>query len=193
MKYKKYTYIAADWDHDKEVVDQLYNWNKSPKSPVSFADAHKITQARDESLNCSIKGSLRKRLEQSSKFILIVGKHTKSLTKGGCQLCESYNSYTRHCARNRGCDTRSFIEYECEMAIELMLDILVLYNSSKVDETLCPDTIANFLYAEHLSLYKYREPIFTFNREGLAALGWGIHGKMIKCYNETEIADFLSR
>lgn len=27
--YRTRTYIAADWDHDKDAVDQLHKWNNS--------------------------------------------------------------------------------------------------------------------------------------------------------------------
>lgn len=65
------TYIAADWSGDIDAVEQLHKWNKSYYWSLSFSDAHDITQARDTSLNCSIKSSLRVRLEASKRFILI--------------------------------------------------------------------------------------------------------------------------
>ena len=69
-------------------------------------------------LFCSIKSSLRKRLNVSKTFVLIVGKQTKLLTKGGCQFCKSYSSYHTRCYRNHIVDYRSYIEYECQMAIK---------------------------------------------------------------------------
>lgn len=189
--YKHYTYIAADWEHDKEVVDKLYEWNKSTLSPVNFANAHEITQARDESLKCSIKESLRKRLIQSHKFILIVGKHTKFLTAGGCQFCDSYNSYTQYCARGYSRDNRSFIKYECDKAMEMMLDILVLYNSSQVDHSLCPDGILNYRDAWHVPFYRFRTPLYFGSTSGLGVLGTLVSKQ--KVYNQQEIINFLAR
>ena len=61
--YRTKTYIAADWTGDKDAVDQLYKWNNSNYWALSFTDAHDVTQARDGSLNCSIKSSLKKRLD----------------------------------------------------------------------------------------------------------------------------------
>ena len=29
MGYRTKTYIAADWDGDKEAIDKLHEWNKS--------------------------------------------------------------------------------------------------------------------------------------------------------------------
>ena len=108
------TYIAGDWETDKNAIDQLYYWNNSSKWGLSFSDAHDLTQARDSSLNCSIKRSLAIRLDSSKTFVLVVGDNTDSLRAGGCQYCSSYNSWTRSCARGHTVDYRSYIEYECE-------------------------------------------------------------------------------
>mgnify|MGYP000094983320 CR=1 FL=1 len=77
MYYRTRTYIAGDWDHDKDAVEALYWWNESSRYGLSFSDAHELKQARDTSLNCSIKKSLAERLDASKTFILIVGEHTK--------------------------------------------------------------------------------------------------------------------
>lgn len=52
--YRTRTYIAGDWDHDKDAVEALYWWNESSRYGLSFSDAHELKQARDTSLNCSI-------------------------------------------------------------------------------------------------------------------------------------------
>ena len=70
MPYRTKTYIAADWTGDKDAIDQLYKWNKSEYWELHFTDAHELTQARDSSLNCNIKKSLKERLDASKKFIL---------------------------------------------------------------------------------------------------------------------------
>lgn len=64
---------------------------------------------------CSIKRSLRERLDASKTFVLVVGNKTKDLTKGGCRYCVSYSPYGA-CHRFESVDHRSFIEYECEYA-----------------------------------------------------------------------------
>ncbi len=188
---KKYTYIAGDWEHDIDVVNKLYEWNASSLSPINFANAHELTQARDESLKCSIKESLRKRLVESEKFILIVGKHTKFLTAGSCRFCDSYNSFYHFCAKGRSCDNRSFIKYECDKAMELMLDILVLYNSSQVDHSLCPEGILNYRDAWHVPFYKFSQPLHFGSSRGLGALGSLVSRK--KIYNQHDIVNFITR
>ena len=55
MAYRTKTYIAADWDGDNDAVKQLYKWKRSNYWSLDFHDAHDLTQARDSSLNCSIK------------------------------------------------------------------------------------------------------------------------------------------
>lgn len=144
------TYIAADWSGDNDAVEQLHKWNDSYYWSLSFSDAHDITQARDTSLNCSIKSSLRTRLEASKRFILIVGDCTKTVRSGSCQYCPSYNSWTHCCARGAHVDYRSYIEFECEKAIKDNIEIIVLYNAAIVDKNKCPDIIKN--YGKHVAM-----------------------------------------
>ena len=40
MYYRTRTYIAGDWDHDKDAVEALHRWNESSKYGLSFSDAH---------------------------------------------------------------------------------------------------------------------------------------------------------
>ena len=134
-----YTYIAADFDHDENAVKHLHWMNEHGK--IKFYDAHKLQQSNDSSLACSIKKSLKYRMDNSYKFVLIVGSHTDSVTKGGCQLCESYNSYRQYCAKGYSVDYRSFIKFECDKAAEANLKIIVLYNSTRVDRSLCPEVL----------------------------------------------------
>jgi len=145
--YRTYTYIAADWSEDKDAVDKLKEWNDGNRWGLSFKDAHDLTQARDSSLNCSIKTSLKSRLEVSKTFILIVGNNTKSLRSGGCQLCDSYNSYTKSCARGYSVDYRSFIDYECDVACDTYkagkMKIVVLYNAGSINKEKCPATLTD--------------------------------------------------
>jgi len=138
---RPYTYIAADWDGDSAAVTALKNWNNSKTKALSFKDAHDLKQARDGSLNCSIKRSLSDRLNQSYKFVLIVGEGTKNVRSGACHLCASYNSYGKYCARGYSVDSRSYIDFECDKAVDDNLEIVVLYNSASVDKSKCPEAI----------------------------------------------------
>lgn len=139
MAYRTRTYIAGDWDGDKDLIDKLYEWNEKDNLSLSFSDAHSFTQARDTSLPCSIKRSLSDRLNISKTFLLVVGASTISITKGSCQYCSSYNYGS--CRRGYSTDTRSFIEYECEKAVKDNLNIIVVYNYANVDKSKCPEIL----------------------------------------------------
>lgn len=165
MTYRTRTYIAADWSSDKNAVDQLRKWNDSTKWGLSFTDAHELTQARDGSLNCSIKASLATRLEASKTFILIVGSNTKSVRSGGCQYCQSYNSWTGSCARGYYVDLRSYVEYECAKAVRDGLKIVVLYNATTVDKSKCPDIIKNV--GSHAPMMYYKDGAYYWDYQSV--------------------------
>lgn len=143
MVYRTRTYIAADWDGDKDAINQLVKWNESNYWSLSYIDAHELTQARDDSLNCSIKKSLAKRLDASKTFVLIVGSNTKYIRAGGCRYCASYNANLSWCQRGYLIDHRSYIEFECEKAAKDEMKIVVLYNSSTVDRSKCLEVLRN--------------------------------------------------
>lgn len=151
MAYRTKTYIAADFDHDKDAVDQLYKWNDSDYWSLSFQDAHELQSSSDSSLPCSIKSSLKMRMDASKTFVLIVGESTNTVTKGGCQFCGSYNSYGKYCARGYSTDYRSYIKYECDKAVEAEINIIVLYKSTVVDKSKCPQAVKNL--GNHVAMY----------------------------------------
>ena len=141
--YRTRTYIAADFDHDRDAVNQLYKWNDSNHWSLSFTNAHDLQTSNDDSLYCSIKSSLKYRMDGSKTFVLIVGENTNSITKGGCQYCGSYNSYGKYCVRGRNVDYRSYIKYECDKAVEANIKIIVLYNDTQVVKSKCPEAVRN--------------------------------------------------
>ena len=153
--YRTKTYIAGDWTGDQDLISQLYKWNDDKNLLLNFVDAHDLTQARDTSLPCSIKSSLRERLDASKTFVLIVGAKTDALREGGCGSsgCDSYNSYNGACGRGKNTDSRSYVEYECEMAVKDydngdLSKIVVIYNYATVDKSKCPKCIRD--YGTHL-------------------------------------------
>lgn len=143
MTYRTKTYIAGDWTGDKDAIDKLYQWNDSNYWSLSFTNAHDLTQAKDSSLNCTIKRSLKTRMDASKTFVLVVGDKTNTVTAGGCQLCGSYNSWTISCAKGYTVDYRSYIKYECDKAAEAGIKIVVLYNSTSVSKSKCPESVRN--------------------------------------------------
>lgn len=141
MIYRTRTYIAGAWTEDQDLISQIYKWNDSEYWNLRFSDAHDLTQARDSSLPCSIKHSLRERLRASKTFILIVGDKTADLRKGSCQYCDLYLPNLHKCHSSMQLDMRSFIEYECEIAVRDSMRIIVIYNSLYVYKPWCPETV----------------------------------------------------
>ena len=151
MSYRTRTYLAGDWDGDRDLIDQIHKWNKSNYWSLSFSDVHECIQASDDSLNCSIKKSLATRLDMSKTFVLIIGENTNSVRSGSCQYCQSY--YNGRCYRGHNVDYRSYIEFECEKAVRdrNYMNIVVLYNSSSVIKERCPEVIR--YYGNHLPAF----------------------------------------
>lgn len=155
MTYRTKTYIAADWEGDKNAVEKLREWNEGEKWSLSFTDAHDLTQSRDDSLNCSIKASLATRMDSSKTFILIVGSGTKSRRAGECTYCYNYDD--GKCKTGHTVSNDSFIEYECKKAVRDSenISLVVLYNAATVDKSKCPDAIK--AYGTHAAMQKMKD------------------------------------
>ena len=167
MLYRTRLYLAAEWDGDKDLIDQIHKWKESDFYSLDFSDAHDLTQARDTSLACSIKRSLATRMNGSKIFLLIVGNNTNTVTKGSCQYC-GYNTTYGVCAKEYcSCDYRSFIKYECDKAVKDNLKIVVLYNSDKVDRNKCPEAVR--YEGTHISAYHYEYGVKKWNYQAIKA------------------------
>lgn len=159
MIYRTKTYVAGAWDEDSDAIDMLHRWNDGDKWKLSFKDAHEITSCRDSSKACTIKNSLRSRLDISKNFILIVSSQTNSRKKGSCQYCPNY-SVRLGCSSNRNTDLRSFIDYECNYVVTHSNNfnkIIALYNSVNVNKNLCPASIKDV--ATHIPLKHWKTDI----------------------------------
>ena len=157
------TYIAADFDHDKDAVDQLRKWNDSDRWALSYTDAHDLQTSSDNSLYCSIKSSLKYRMDGSKTFVLIVGEHTNTVSKGGCHYCSSYNSHTYTCAKGHSVDYQSYIQYECNKAVEAGIKIIVLYKDTVINRSKCPASVKNIGTHAKMIYYKDGEYYWDYN------------------------------
>ena len=155
------TYIAADWDSDFEVVKKLCEWNESDYYNLHFLDAHKEKQSRDSSKYCSIKKSLKDRMDISKTFVLVVGANTNSITKGSCKYCDRYSSWYEKCLGGYSADFRSYIKYECDKAIEAGIRVVVIYNYANVDKSKCPESVRYI--GTHLPFYYYKDGKCYYN------------------------------
>ncbi len=160
MHRRTRTYIAGAWTESSKAITKLQEWNEGKMWALHFIDAHELTQSRDTSLSCTIKDSLRERMNASHTFILVVGNETASLRKGGCQYCCKYHHYgwSDWCDSGKNPDHRSFIEYECELAAEAYdkeeMRVIVLYDALSVDRKKCLDALA--YKGKHVPM-KYRD------------------------------------
>lgn len=159
--YRTRTYIAADFDSDRDAVDKLLEWNRSDYWSLSFTNAHDLQSSRDSSKPCSIKQSLKLRMDGSKRFVLIVGIQTASVTKGSCRYCESYNSYTGACARGHSVDYRSFVKYECDKAVKAGINIIVLYKAAAVNRMKCPESVR--YKGTHIPMYLLKTDGYYWN------------------------------
>lgn len=136
MVRKEKTYIAADWDGDKDAINKLHEWNNNSCFALNFIDIHDIIQSRDTSLPCSIKKSLSERMDMCKTFVFIVGDKTDSRQKGKCRYCPKFIT----CCKSS--DSKSFLDFEIDKAIRDGLRIVVLYNSSYVYRySRCPEAL----------------------------------------------------
>ena len=90
---------------------------------------------------------------------MIVGDQTKNLRSGSCVYCPNYNNYS--CDNRNIVDFRSYIEFECDKAISDGLKIVVLYNSTRVDKTKCPEVIQK--YGIHAAMKEYKYGLVYWN------------------------------
>ena len=58
-------------------------------------------------------------------------------------------------------DYRSYIEYECEKAVEAGIKIVVLYNSTTVDKSKCPDVLK--YQGKHIPMIYYQNGMKYWN------------------------------
>lgn len=113
MAYRNKTYIAFDGDNDINYFNIMKAWKYNDDIDFDFYDAHELTQAHDWAKTESIKRSLKNRLDNSKLFILLIGEHTKKLTK--------------------------FVKYEVETAMRLSLPIIcVNLNGENREDDLSP-------------------------------------------------------
>ena len=158
-------YIAADFDHDRDAVEQLKKWNDGHYWSLHFSNAHDLQSSRDTSLPCSIKSSLHYRMSGSKLFVLIVGEHTANLTKGSCQGCHSYNSWNKYCVRGNTVDFRSYVKYECDQALKANIPIIALYKNTEKDLSKCPES--NLERAVHVPLLYWKQGVLCWDYQAV--------------------------
>ncbi len=122
MAYRNKTYVCFDGDTDIKYYNLMKAWKQNDNTDFNFYDAHDLNTAYDSSKEESIKRQLRERLLNTKIFVILLGEHTKYLTK--------------------------FVKWEMEQAMSLNLPIIVvnLNKSKKVDNDRYPkNTLGDYL------------------------------------------------
>lgn len=82
MSYKNRTYIIFDGDNDKWAYARLKGWKALEHIDFNFENAHdEYTLTNNASNEDYIKGKLRKRFQNVSQVIVLIGESTKNLYK----------------------------------------------------------------------------------------------------------------
>lgn len=121
MSYRNKVFVSFDGDNDIHYYRLMKAWKQNDRTDFNFYDAHDIKQARDTSLEVTIKRSLSDRLLNSKIFVILIGERTRYLTK--------------------------FVRWEMEQAISLGLPIIGvnLNGLRQQDSDRCPPIIKNEL------------------------------------------------
>lgn len=121
MAYRGRTFVSFDGDTDMHYYRLMTAWHQNDRSPFNFYNAHDLEQARDTSLESTIKASLARRMAESSVFVLLIGERTRFLYK--------------------------FVRWEIEQALARKLPIIgVNLNSTRfMDESRCPPILRDEL------------------------------------------------
>jgi hypothetical protein len=124
MSYRNKTYVAFDADTDMHYYRIMQAWKENDKIDFDFHNAHELNNIMIWSSEETIKRRLRERLNNTKYFILLIGKHTKSLYQ--------------------------FVRWEIEVAINMDIPIICANLSGKktMDADLCPSILQ-----KHLALH----------------------------------------
>lgn len=166
MPYRNKTFVSFDGDNDMHYYRLMTAWHQNDNTSFNFYDAHELTQARDTSMEATIKASLQIRMRESKVFVLLVGEKTQYLYR--------------------------FVKWEIEQALSRKLPIIAvnLNGTRYLDENRCPPVLKPEL-AVHISFnvrmmqhalenwpdYAYRQHLLGktgphyFNEQVYAGLG----------------------
>jgi hypothetical protein len=126
MGHKNKTYIIFDGDNDKWAYARMKGWKALEHIDFDFENAHdEYTLTNNASNEDYIKGKLRKRFQNASQVIVLVGESTKNLYK--------------------------YVRWELEIAQNLNIPIIAvnLNGDRKQNNNTCPPIIRD-TYVVHI-------------------------------------------
>ena len=121
MAYRNKTYICFDGDNDMLYYNLMKAWKQNDNTEFNFYNAHDLNHALDTSMEETIKRKLRERLNNTKMFVVLLGEHTKYLTK--------------------------FVRWKMEQAKKMELPIIVvnLNNKRTVDNDRFPSALNDYI------------------------------------------------
>jgi hypothetical protein len=126
MGHKNKTYIIFDGDNDKWAYARMKGWKALEHIDFDFENAHdEYTLTNNASNEVYIKDKLRKRFQNASQVIVLIGESTKNLYK--------------------------YVRWELEVAQNLNIPIIAvnLNGDRKYNSSTCPPIIRN-TYVVHI-------------------------------------------
>jgi hypothetical protein len=126
VAYRNKTFVSFDGDNDMHYYRLMTAWHQNDRSSFNFYNAHDLAQARDTSMESTIKASLAYRLQNACVFVLLVGSSTRYLYR--------------------------FVRWEIEQALKREIPIIAvnLNGTRFMDEARCPPILKDRL-AIHIS------------------------------------------
>lgn len=134
-------YIVADWEQDQSAVNQIEQWNKKQGGKYLISKDWELLEDLEGEWSCFAKAQLKREIQETDIFLLVVGEETLSVNEGGCLFCENYRSFSGNCAHGRITDKRGFLEFQCAVAAELHKEKIVVYHMDFVDKAKCPQVL----------------------------------------------------
>ncbi len=114
MSYRNKTYVIFDGDEDMWAYAYMKGWKKNQNIDFNFHDAHDLNTITNRANKETTRRKLRTRFSSAKQVIVLIGEHTKNLTK--------------------------FVRWEMDVALGLDLPIIAvnLNGKRKMDSDRCP-------------------------------------------------------
>ena len=176
----------SETDGDREVVETLNRWGQDNYHVVSFIDMSKVASgsvSEDPDCRiCDLKKEFNRQINTSSAVIFVVGDKTAIRTAGSACRRASQDQYRCSCTPYKqntngtkwckvssiftpgpnddfgSINALSYLQHEFEQAKKRKKQIIIVYNSTRKEETWLPAYMDGF--------QKYAVPFWTINSLG---------------------------
>jgi len=119
MSYRNKTYVIFDGDNDMWAYAYMMGWKNREHIDFNFHNAHDLAPIAERVGEETVKRQLRERFSSAKQVIVLVGEHTKNLSR--------------------------FVRWEMQVAQRLGLPIIAvnLNGRERVDTNLCPPMLCD--------------------------------------------------